>query len=127
MKLSDFLLSIDHDTNVFNGHIQTVLNCIKEESLKELLEEIYNSEKNNEKKLKLSLYTQKQQGDKTNFALSLYQKNFWKEGENEPFRDRLIICFDKVVYEGEFKIFKKRFLNYIEEKDYLEYEIDNFE
>lgn len=126
MKLADFLLSIDYDTNLYNGHIQTVLNCIKEQDLKDLLEEVYNSEKNNKNKLKMSLYTQKQQGIKTNFALSLYQKDYWKENENGDFKDRLIICFDKIIYEGEFNKFKKDFLNYLDEKSYFEYDIDNF-
>lgn len=126
MKLAEFLLSIDYDTNLYNGHIQTVLNCIKEQDLKDLLEEIYNSEKNNKKQLKISLYTQKAQGIKTNFALSLYQKDYWKENENGDFKDRLIICFDKIIYEGEFNKFKKDFLNYLDEKSYYEYKVDDF-
>lgn len=127
MKLADFLLSINYDTNVFNGHIQTFLNCIKEEDLKDLIEEIYHSEKNNKKVLFMSFCVQKDKKDKTNVSLSLYQKNFWKEEENQHFKDRLIICFDKIVFKSDFEYFKNNFIKYIEEKDYFEYSFDYFE
>lgn len=125
MKLGDFLLSINYDTNVFNGHIQTLLNCIKEEDLKDLIEEIYHSEKNNKKILFMSFYVV--QKEETEVSLSLYQKNFWKEGGNQHFKDRLIICFDKVILKSDFKYFKENFIKYIEEKDYFEYNFDYLE
>jgi hypothetical protein len=124
MKLSTFLLSLNYDTNVFNGHIQTELKCISEDDFMNLLEEIYHDEKNEKRVLYLSLYEEGSEKDKY-ISLTLYQKDYWKKSENQNFLDRMIISFEKINYYGNYKDFLSCFLKKLEEKKYIEYKIEN--
>lgn len=119
MKASTLLLSLDSDTNVFNGHLQTELKCVPQKELEELLEEIYNDELNQGRKLFLSLYEEKG----SSFSLSIYQKNYWKPNENKTFVDRMVLSVDKIYYKGKYEEFINSFIEYIESKKYLEYEV----
>ena len=119
MKASTLILSMDQESNLFNGHLQTELNSIVKTQLIDLIEEIYEDEKNEKRKLFLSLY--EENGD--HFSLSLYQKDYWKKGENSVFTDRLILSVDRIDYEGDYKDFFNDFIYYIESKNYLKYEL----
>ena len=45
MKASTLILSMDQESNLFNGHLQTELNSIVKTQLIDLIEEIYEEKK----------------------------------------------------------------------------------